>query len=214
MRSRNHRVRSTTTVFDLPDSGHGSIPLNRVSRRSITSPRAGLGARRSLKMNPTASASSSCSARSLAYSTGSWAWSSYRATTGQTDAPEWLNTDGLLAHFGTRRSRAIAAYERFVQAGINAESPWRHVNRQVFPGDDKFVARMQKRALGRPDDLNIPKAPRRSPALSLEKIVAKYHERNAAMRAAWETGEYSYAQIAAHVGVRCTMVGRIVRQGR
>lgn len=150
----------------------------------------------------------------LAKRPGDWKWSSYRATTGQVKAPQWLDTKGLLAQFGTRRSRAIAAYERFVKAGIDADSPWQHINRQAFLGDDKFVARMQKRALGRSDDRNVPKAQRRVPPPSLKKIAARYRDRDAAMRAAWATGEYSYAQIAAHFDVHFTTVGRIVRQGR
>lgn len=145
---------------------------------------------------------------------GDWPWSSYRAMTGEADAPEWLATDGLLAQFGTRRSRAIAAYERFVQAGIGAESPWRHLNRQAFLGDDDFVARMHKRARKRPEDLNVPKAQRRPPPPSLEAIAAHHGDRNAAMRAAWATGEYSYARIAEHFGVHFTTVGRVVRGGR
>jgi REP element-mobilizing transposase RayT len=39
---------------------------------------------------------------------GDWPWSSYRATTGDAEAPAWLETDGLLAQFGSRRSRAVA----------------------------------------------------------------------------------------------------------
>ncbi len=143
---------------------------------------------------------------------GDWEWSSYRATIGLVDAPEWLKTDELLAQFGTRRSRAIAAYERFVRAGIGADSPWQHLNRQAFLGDDTFVAKMQKRALGQSDDLNIPKAQRRPPAPSLERIAAKHRDRDDAMRAAWATGQYSYTQIAAHFGVHFTTVGRIVRK--
>ncbi|MEZ5463470.1 MAG: hypothetical protein R3F00_17000 [Dokdonella sp.] len=41
---------------------------------------------------------------------GDWPWSSYSAMVGEADSPEWLETDGLLAQFGTRCSRAITAY--------------------------------------------------------------------------------------------------------
>jgi len=43
--------------------------------------------------------------------------------------------------------------------------------------------------------------------------IAKAHpDRDAAMRAASATGEYSYAQIAVHFGVHFTTVGRAVRK--
>jgi REP element-mobilizing transposase RayT len=144
---------------------------------------------------------------------GAWPWSSYRATTGEADAPAWLETDGLLAQFGGRRARAVAAYERFVQEGIGVDSIWQHLNRQVFLGDDAFIARSHKRASRRPDDINIPRAQRRPPAPSMKAIAKANPDRNDAMRAAWATGEYSYTQIAAHFGVHFTTVGRIVRAG-
>src|SRR5690606_9803732 len=147
-------------------------------------------------------------------SAGDWPWSSYRATIGDADAPAWLETDGLLAQFGRRRSRAVAAYERFIDEGVDADSIWRHLNRQAFLGDDAFVAKAHKRASLRADDLNIPRAQRRPPAPSLKAIAKAHPDRNDAIRAAWATGEYSYAQIAEHFGVYFTTVGRIVRSGR
>lgn len=141
-----------------------------------------------------------------------WPWSNYRATTGEVDAPAWLEVDGLLAQFGTRRSRAVAAYERFVRDGVGADSIWQHLNRQAFLGDDAFVARAHKRASQRSDDVNIPRAQRRPPAPPLNAIAAKHTDRNDAMIAAWATGEYSYSQIAEHFGVHFTTVGRVVRR--
>lgn len=147
-------------------------------------------------------------------SAGDWPWSSYRASTGDADAPPWLEVDGLLAQFGTRRSRAVAAYERFVRDGIFADSIWHNLNlnRQTFLGDDAFVARAHKRAAQRPDDVNIPRAQRRPPAPPLKVIATNHTDRDDAMAAAWATGEYSYAQIAKHFGVHFTTVGRAVRK--
>lgn len=147
-------------------------------------------------------------------SPGDWPWSSYLATTGQVDVPDWLETDALLAQFGTGRSRAVAAYERFVAEGVGAESIWRHLNRQVFLGGDAFVAQAQKSAALRPDDINIPRMQRRPPASPLSEIAKAHPDRDEAMCAAWETGEYSYTQIAKHFGVHFTTVGRIVRRSK
>lgn len=63
-----------------------------------------------------------------------------------------------------------------------------------------------------PEDINIPCAQRRPPAPPLAAIAKVHPDRDAAMRAAWATGEYSYAQIAAHFGVHFTTVGRAVRR--
>lgn len=141
-----------------------------------------------------------------------WPWTSYRAMTGDVEAPSWLETDELLAQFGSHRSRAATAYQRFVHEGIDGESIWKHLNRQVFLGDDAFVTRSHRRATVRSDDLNIPRAQRRPPAPSLQAIAKSHPDRDKAIRAAWSTGEYSYTQIAAHFGVHFTTVGRIVRR--
>ena len=84
----------------------------------------------------------------------------------------------MLALFGTRRTPAMAAYERFVHAGIGDDSIWQHLNRQVFPGDDAFVARAHKRAAKRPDDLNIPRAASAASALpGSDRLVASRSRR-------------------------------------
>lgn len=144
---------------------------------------------------------------------GAWPWSSYRAMVGVASSPPWLATDGLLAAFGKRRTAARERYMRFVAEGIGAEPIWTHLNRQVFLGDDGFVVRMQ--ALAELDDeVNVPRAQRRPPPLPLEAIAAQHCDRNTAMVAAHATGEYSYQQIAEHLGVHFTTVGRVVRAAK
>jgi hypothetical protein len=141
-----------------------------------------------------------------------WKWSSYRATTGKVAASEWLDVDGILSQFGSRRTRAVMAYERFVDQGIGADSVWKNLNHQIFLGD-AFVARALKRVSNVSEDINIPRAQRRPPAPPLEAIARKRRDRDSAMRAAWATGEYSHTQIGAHFGVHFTTVGRVIRRG-
>ena len=146
-----------------------------------------------------------------------WRWSSYRAAVGMDVLPPWLVVDGLLAQFGKRRAEAIQRYEEFVADGIGGDTIWRHLNRQVFLGDDAFVERMQhaKEAVtSATDDVNIPRAQRRPPAPPLSEIAAAHASRDTAMAAAHRTGEYSYQQIAECFGVHFTTVGRIVRASR
>ena len=145
---------------------------------------------------------------------GKWCWSSYQAMIGETSAPTWLATDGLLAQFGKRRSVAVRRYTQFVAEGIGQDSIWRDLNRQVFLGDDRFVSRMQEKIKGVSQDVNIPKAQRRPPAPSLKAIAAAHDSRNPAIVAAHATGQYSYQQIAEFFGLHFTTVGKIVRAER
>ena len=102
---------------------------------------------------------------------GKWSWSSYNAMLGEVSAPSWLATNKLLAQFGSKRNEAVHRYRQFVAQGIGQESIWRHLNRQVFLGDDHFVQQMQQKTKALPEDLNIPKAQRRPPAPPLEEIA-------------------------------------------
>ncbi len=141
-----------------------------------------------------------------------WRWSSYLATTGKAKPPPWLAADALLAHFADDRAVAVRRYRRFVAQGMGAESIWTKLNRQVFLGDDDFVARMQALRREGPLDTAIPQAQQRPPAPPLEEIASHYPTRDTAI--AHATGAYSYQQIAEVFGVHFTTVGRIVRAAR
>jgi REP element-mobilizing transposase RayT len=141
-----------------------------------------------------------------------WAWSSYGATMGTCPTPQWLSTDGLLASFGKTRAGARRQYQRFIEEGMRAESIWKDLKGQIYLGDDEFVERMQDKLAERDEDVNIPRVQQRRPAPKLSAIRRRYENRDQAIRAAYETGAYSYQQIAKEFGVHFTTVGRIVRK--
>jgi hypothetical protein len=91
------------------------------------------------------------------------------------------------------------------------KSIWKGLRQQIFLGDEKFVARMQKKAEVQGDELSIPRIQRRGPAPSLATIAARHHTRDDAIVAAYDTGVYSYREIAEHFGLHLATVGRIVR---
>ena len=140
-----------------------------------------------------------------------WPWSSYRSSMGLEDAAPWLAVDGLLAQFAKRRSLAQQRYAQFVAEGINADSPWASLTGQVYLGDELFVQRMQTHIQTTKDDVQIPHVQRRPPPPSLAQIDKCEPDRNAAIRAAYATGAYSYQQIAEYFGLHFTTVGRLVR---
>lgn len=146
---------------------------------------------------------------------GAWRWSSYNATVGAQSPPTWLKAEAVLAQFGKTRDIARQRYKRFIGDGIGRESLWSGLKRQIYLGDDRFLTRMQARLDDtEADDVNIPRAQRRSPAPSLRNIAATHGDRDKAVVAAHLTGEYSYQQIAEHFGVHFTTVGRIVRAAK
>ncbi len=150
----------------------------------------------------------------LVKSAGDWPWSSYRAMLGTQDAPKWLSAEALLAPVARSRVLARQRYARFVAQGVKATSPWEHLKAQIYLGDERFIARMQRKLDRQIDDINIPLAQRRGPAPALADIQRTHKERDEAILKAHDTGHYSYSEIGAHFKVHFTTVGRIVRAGR
>jgi putative transposase len=55
--------------------------------------------------------------------TGTWKWSSYRATAGLVSTPEFLTTDWVLGQFGKNRAQPQKHYRDFVKDGLESR-PW------------------------------------------------------------------------------------------
>ena len=138
-------------------------------------------------------------------------WSSYRAMVGEAPTPDWLETDATLAQFGKRRADARRRYSQFVLEGISEGSIWEGLRQQIYLGDEKFVARMQSKSNLQGDELSIPRAHRRGAAPAIATIAARHRNRDDAIVAAYNTGEYSYREIAEHYGLHLATVGRIIR---
>lgn len=139
-----------------------------------------------------------------------WVWSSYRATAGQVDAPEWLNTDWIIAHFSSRKVTALDRYRQFVTEGKNQPSIWEQLRNQIYIGNEDYVEKIQKKIAKDSDISEIPSSQRRPIAKSLEYYEQKYRERDQAMAAAYRSGGYSMKEIALHFGVHYSSVSRII----
>lgn len=75
-----------------------------------------------------------------------WPWSSYGSTVGKCESLDWLDAEWIVKQFGTNLISARQAYRRFVRAGMDIASPWESLRGQVYLGEDKFLARMEKLA--------------------------------------------------------------------
>ena len=69
-----------------------------------------------------------------------WPWSSYRATAGQGEIPEFLSIDWLLAQFDSDPSIAMHSYRKFVQQGRDV-TIWDQVRSGNILGSDEYVNR-------------------------------------------------------------------------
>ena len=147
-------------------------------------------------------------------SAGEWPWSSWAATMGKQPSPEWLETGWLLQQFSANRQRAREAFDDFVRAGIGLPSVWDDLAGQIYLGSEQFILNLQATLTGQLEDREIPRMQRRPVALPLSDYANLHPERDAAMRAAFASGDYTQQQIAEHFGVHYSTVSRAVNRKR
>ncbi len=141
-----------------------------------------------------------------------WPWSSYRATAGWSEVPDWLSVDWLLSAFGARRKAAMVAYRRFVSEGRNAGSPWDELKRQLYLGDEAFVDAMIAKLEDGTSLDEITTTHHRVPSKSLEHFAKAYPSRDDAIVAAYASGGYSMKAIGQQFGLGYSMISRIIKR--
>ena len=139
-----------------------------------------------------------------------WPWSSYPAACGQAPAPEWLQTDWILAQFGRAHASAIRRYVEFVHEGARLPSVWTQLQGQIYLGSESFVKKMQAQIEKKPALEEIPRAQRRALTQPLTEFEQR-HARDEAMARAYLSGQHSMLAIAAHFGVHYSTVSRAVK---
>jgi putative transposase len=146
-----------------------------------------------------------------------WRWSSYRAHAGLAETPPWLDTLSLHGYLlgrapaGRADQRAAARrYEKLVAAGLGAELWQQALNRQIFLGDDDFVARMQALA-SKPSlrDRAVPKAQRSRPR-TLRQWLKACATREEALRSAHVHSGLSMTAMAAEIGLTVARVSQLI----
>ena len=142
---------------------------------------------------------------------GEWPWSSYRAMTGDAQAPQWLETRMILSAFGDEEAPAVEHYSRFVAEGNNQPSPWEHLRNQVFLGSEAFAESMRRRIPKDRDLRELPQARQRPPARSLDDYVRENPERNDTIVAAYRSGGYTLRDIGDFFGLHYSRISKIIQ---
>ena len=103
-----------------------------------------------------------------------WPWSSYRATAGLMEAPDWLETGWTLEQLGTSRRSAVAAYRRFVAEGtLEDYRPWENLRGQIYLGSEKFRKESLRRGRASAGSRDVPRAQRRAAPVPKEALLRR-----------------------------------------
>ncbi len=146
-----------------------------------------------------------------------WPWSSYRAHVGQADVPEWLDTAGLHdcllgepAQTSADVRRAARRYAQWVAAGRDVRLWDEGLNRQIYLGDDDFVARMQSLVtVGAATGKTVPRVQRTKPR-DLAHWLGVCSSREEALRCAHVQSGISMTALAAELRLSVARVSQLI----
>jgi len=144
-----------------------------------------------------------------------WRWSSYRATLGQAPVPEWLKTDEILSHLGSKRSLAQEKYRQYVREAIGAPTIWEDLRAQSILGTEAFADALTDHVTGRSTVKEIPKEQRLLGRPTLKKLFGQ-SERQKAKRdqlianAVYQHG-YSQIEVAQHLDLHYSTISRLIK---
>ena len=144
-----------------------------------------------------------------------WRWSSFAATAGLVDAPAFLSTDWILAHFSEDHAQAQRAYIEFVVAGITDKSPFSEAAHRSILGSPQFVNEMWEQCKDSSMIKEIPREERivgRPSLMDLFSDEQTRQERDRAIVFARMGCGYSVAEIARRLNLSQTQISDLSRK--
>ena len=143
-----------------------------------------------------------------------WPWSSYRATSGQVDVPDFLTIDWILLQFDSDRRPAICAYRKFVRQGRGIDV-WEELRAGAFLGTDSFVDQLRPLFKEKPFDPDYRKRERFAARPSLEELFADVSDkatRNERIYQAVRVHHYTLREAGDFVGLLYSSISMIAKR--
>ena len=143
-----------------------------------------------------------------------WPWSSYRATAGQTEAPEFLTIGWVLSQFDPDPERAVREYRRFIRQGRGIHV-WDELRAGSLLGTDGFVAQLRPLLREKPLDPEYRKRERFAARPSLEELfgdVTDKATRNERIHHAVRVHHYTLREVGDHVGLLYSTISVIAKR--
>jgi putative transposase len=143
-----------------------------------------------------------------------WPWSSYRATAGQTEVPEFLTVDWVLSQCDPDQGHAVRAYRRFIRQGrgINV---WDELRAGALLGTDGFVDQLRPLLKEKPLDPEYRKRERFAARPSLEELfrdVSDKATRNERIYQAVRVHHYTLREVGDYVGLLYSTISMIAKR--
>lgn len=150
----------------------------------------------------------------LARSPRDWAWSSYRATAGESRCPGFLTVDWILSQFDADPARAACAYRTFVEQG-RGSSIWGGLRSGAFLGGDDFIEKLRPRLREVAGAREVPREQRSAGRPRLADLFSEVHDkasRDEQIHQAVRVHGYTLQEVADFLGLYYTTVSVIAKR--
>jgi hypothetical protein len=143
-----------------------------------------------------------------------WEWSSYEATAGLKNVPDYLTVDWILGLFSKNKGEAQKRYREFVKEGIQVGSPWDNLQGQILLGEDGFIEKYKDLLSDKEQVKEIPRPQRYVSRPRLSKLLSKEDSttrRNKRIYTAHLKFGYTLKDIADHLEIHYTTVSKVIK---
>jgi REP element-mobilizing transposase RayT len=143
-----------------------------------------------------------------------WPWSSYRATAGMAEAPEFLTTAWILTQFHRSRARAANLYREFVKQGRGVDA-WTELRGGILLGTDDFVDKLKPLLSDYQTLREVPRRERLATRPRLEELfsdVTEKAERDRRIHDAVRAHEYTLQAVADFLGLHSSTISTIAKR--
>lgn len=140
-----------------------------------------------------------------------WKWSSYGATAGLKNVPNYLTVLGL---FSNNKAEAQKRYRKFVREGIHTGSPWDDLQGQILLGEEEFIEKYKDLLSDKEQIKEIPRPQRYVSRPRLSKLLSKEDKtarRNRGIHSAHVKYGYTLKEIADHLKIHYTTVSKVIK---
>ncbi|MCL4491506.1 MAG: transposase [Nitrospirae bacterium] len=143
-----------------------------------------------------------------------WKWSSYGATAGLKNVPNYLTVDWILGLFSNNKAEAQKRYRKFVREGIHTGSPWDDLQGQILLGEEEFIEKYKDLLSDKEQIKEIPRPQRYVSRPRLSKLLSKEDKtarRNRGIHSAHVKYGYTLKEIADHLKIHYTTVSKVIK---
>ena len=140
-----------------------------------------------------------------------WRWSSYRATSRQSESPRFLTTDWILSQFHHDHAKAAKEYRKFVKDGYGIDV-WGELRGGVILGTEGFAEGLKPLLWEKSSATEIPRSERLAVRPRLEELFAEVKDkpaRNERIYQAVRAYGYTLKEVAEFIGLHYSTVSII-----